>query len=283
MNKIFIFSIGISCLLLNLISCNDDLPTSDMQVDCQSQFETKSLVASNDTILKGCKFIYQGEIYLYISTIVNDSLVDIDNESVKKLFCEFENYSNLVTHMYRDGLVEIFKDSETFHTELTRVIEKEKVLMENEIIPYKADVPWNTVPPIDRSENKMANLYLCDDESYEDTYHQFDLTPGNSPLEIAKLKDYGLNDKTTSFAAYTIGGTTLFELFEDSNFKDHCITFIVYTGSATEISGDIVYKWGVPTKQVGQLLVADLKDLWVKGHKVDTWNDRISSVRITRL
>lgn len=55
MNKIFIFSIGVSCLLLNLISCNDDLPTSDMQMDCQSQLETKSLVASNDTILKDCK------------------------------------------------------------------------------------------------------------------------------------------------------------------------------------------------------------------------------------
>lgn len=55
MNKIFIFSIGVSCLLLNLISCNDDLPTSDMQMDCQSKLETKSLVASNDTILKDCK------------------------------------------------------------------------------------------------------------------------------------------------------------------------------------------------------------------------------------
>ena len=109
------------------------------------------------------------------------------------------------------------------------------------------------------------------------------MKPGESPLEIDELKSDGLNDKTTSFAAYTIGGTTLFELFEDSDFKDDCFSFIVYSNSATEIKDGVIHKWGWPAMQVGQLLVADLKDLWVKGHKVDTCNDRISSVRITRL
>lgn len=283
MNKFFIGSIGIICLVLNLTSCNNDLPTPEMDVSSQISVGTKSTVVSNDTIYKNDKFIYEGEIYEYTSTFVNDSIVNIDNETVKKLFREFENNSNLVTHMYRDGSIELFKNNETFHAELSRVLEKEQMLMENEIIPYKADVPWKTVPPIDRTENKMANLYLCDDEHYEDTYRQFDLTPENSPLEVPKLKSHDINDKTTSFAAYTIGGTTLFELFEDSNFKDDCITFVVSTGSVTEISGDVSHKWGWPAMQIGQLLVADLKDLWVTGHKVDTWNDRISSVRITRL
>ena len=156
-------------------------------------------------------------------------------------------------------------------------------LLESEINPCKADVPWTAFPPIDRSDNKIANLYLCDDEDYEDTYKQYDLRSGESSLEVKQLKSDGLNDKTTSFAAYTIGGTTLFELFEDSNFKDDCFSFVVYKNSATEIRGGVTFKWGAPTPQIGQFLVADLKDLWVKGHKSDTWNDRISSVRITRL
>lgn len=281
MNKFFIYSMGIVCLALNFTSCDNDFATSDIQ-EAQLPPETKSLNLSTDTVYENNKFIYEGKTYDYVATIVNDSVLHISDQSVEELFQEFENYAELVTHMHRDGTIELFKDNETFHAQLPGIIERDKDLIGNRVQPYNADVPWETIPPIDNTDNKIANLYLCDDDGYRDTHYQLDLRSGESSQEISKLKSKGLNDKVTSFAAYTIAGTTLFELFEDSGFKDHCFSFVVYTGSATQILDGVIYKWAPPAPQIGQFLVADLKDLWVKGHSVDTWNDRISSVRITR-
>lgn len=226
--------------------------------------------------------MYEGKNYEYTATIVNDSVVDINGEEAETILLELEQDSNMVTFLHMNGTIELFKNRDSFYSNLENIIEKERMSLSQGIEPYKADVPWDYMPPIDKSDNKIANLYLCDDNFYSDTYHQFDLRSGEKVLEINELKSVGLNDKVTSFVAYTIGGTTLFELYEDSDFKDSCISFVVYENQATQWSGDVIFKWGPPAAQYGQLLVADLKDLLVKGHKVDTWNDRISSVRITR-
>lgn len=281
---------GVACASLVLTSCENDLVDSNILDGSQQILKTKSLDLSTDTVLKNKKFLYEGRTYEYVVTVVNDSIIHINDQAVNELFEEFDNCPSLVTYMHRNGTIEYFKNREIFDAQLPDIVTREKYLIKRELSltngvqVLQADVPWKVFPPIDNSNNKMANLYLCDDASYQDNYKQYDLTPSESPKCVDQLKSDGLNDKVTSFAAYTIGGTTRFELFEDSNFKDDCFSFTVYTGVATLIDGDVTYKIPGPmTPQTGQLLIADLKDFGVEGHRVDTWNDRISSIRITRL
>lgn len=269
-------------LTVFLQSCQEDLLSSYEQESLNQSIETKTYVSPTIKFERNFKFLYEGKNYEYTATIVNDSVVDINGEEAETILLELEQDSNMVTFLHMNGTIELFKNRDSFYSNLENIIEQERMSLSQGIDPYNADVPWDFMPPIDKSDNKIANLYLCDDDSYSDTYHQFDLRSGEKVLEINELKSVGLNDKVTSFAAYTIGGTTLFELYEDSDFKDSCISFVVYENQATQWSGDVIFKWGPPAAQYGQLLVADLKDLLVKGHKVDTWNDRISSVRITR-
>jgi len=277
-------SMSISLLTLVFTSCESDLITSNAQEDLKmaQEIETERFISPINTLYKDCKFLYEGKTYEYTATIVNDSVVNINNDAAKAVLSELENASNTVTYLHLDGTIELFQNQEVFYSKLPQIIKDDEEILNNEIVPYQADVPWETVPPIDKSNNKIANLYLCDDNNFCDTYHQFNLKSGEKVLEVRELKSVGLNDKVTSFAAYTIGGTTFFELYEDSDFKDSCISFTVYQREATAWSGDIIFKWRPPANQYGQLLVADLKDIFVRGHKVDTWNDRISSVRITR-
>lgn len=59
-----------------------------------------------------------------------------------------------------------------------------------------------------------------DDDNYEDTKVEFDLKKGQNKIEIPHLKPYDMNDKTTSFCAFTLQDTqNFFELFEDDNYK----------------------------------------------------------------
>lgn len=282
MVRIIFRMLTVMLLTVFLQSCQEDLLSSYEQESLNQSIETKTYVSQTSKIERNFKFLYEGKNYEYTATIVNDSVVDINGEEAETILLELEQDSNMVTFLHMNGTIELFKNRDSFYSNLENIIEKERMSLSQGIEPYKADVPWDYMPPIDKSDNKIANLYLCDDNFYSDTYHQFDLRSGEKVLEINELKSVGLNDKVTSFAAYTIGGTTLFELYEDSDFKDSCISFVVYENQATQWSGDVIFKWGPPAAQYGQLLVADLKDLLVKGHKVDTWNDRISSVRITR-
>ena len=276
-------SILVLCLAFGFNSCENDILDSNIG-SSQEALMTKSVISYNDTIRKNKKFIYDGKVYNYIATIVNDSVININNQEVIGLFSEFKECSNLIKYIHDDGVVEFFKSRVDFENEIQNIINREKDI-ESLVQPLGADVPWGKHPLPDNSDNKIANIYLCDDDGYQDTYHQFDLRNGEKELKVPELKSYGLNDKVTSFAAYTIGGTTMFELFEDSDFKDDCIIFTVYSNNTmTKLEGDLVSKIPKPMEpQYGGLLLANLNEWCVLNQGSDTWNDRISSLRITRL
>lgn len=295
MNKFLTLCVGVTCISLNLMSCQNDLvdPVAFENAEkTQDVLTTKSL--STDTVYQDEKFIYAGRTYEYTVTSVNDSIVQISDPEIETLLTQLHSNPNLVTYVHRKGTTEYFDNRESLMNQLPGIIERETMLIQEEqalledgIEPYYTGHPWTTTyPPQVKDDNQIANLWLFDDEDYDDTYERFDLKSGESKVEISNLKDYGLNDKVTSLVAYVFGRTVLFEVYEDSNFKDNSFSFTVYPGAATVIAGDIYIKPGPPTNQFGHFAIADLKDCTVmnqSGLINDSWNDRISSVRLTAL
>lgn len=239
-----------------------------------------------DTTFVSQKFYYEGRTFNYISSFVGDSLVSIDNPEVVELFEFFSTQSSLVKYLHQDGIIEYFNDRETFLNQLSSIVESERIIAEQELAiePYYTGHPWTTpLPPMDQSDNKIANLWLFDDDNYDDSYTQLDLKLGENQSSISNLRTVDLNDKVTSFVAYVFNHGVLFEMFEDADFQDSSFSFCVFPGNRTVFSGDISFKFGDPSPQIGFCSIASLKNCNVIGNAYDSWNDRISSVRITPL
>lgn len=118
-----------------------------------------------------------------------------------------------------------------------------------------------------------------DDDNYEDTKVEFDLKKGQNKIEIPHLKPYGMNDKTTSFCVFTLQDTqNFFELFEDDNYKSLCFSFLVTMTTNSVLNGGE----RVLAMPYGEFYCPNLKNIHVKGTKRSSWNDRITSVRITQ-
>ncbi len=277
--------------VLGFSSCSNDLIEPEISGNDLDLLATKSLNVSNDTIYQEKKFFYKGETYEYTATLVNDSVIRIDNPEVEELLEVFDQNTNLVTYLHWDGIPEFFDNQEAFKMQLSGIIERDSMLIQQYrdfgIEPYYTGHDWITpYPPAQTDDHQIANLWLFDDENYDDSYYCFELkTTGSSKIEVSHLKDYDLNDKTTSLVAYNLdfaGRRILFELYEDSNFSNHSFSFIVYRNSATQIEGDYILKYPtVPVdKNPGVLAIPCLKDWRVTGTN-DSWNDRISSIRIS--
>ena len=127
-----------------------------------------------------------------------------------------------------------------------------------------------------------ANLFLCDDHNYGGKVRHVLLSTANRDTVVNHLKPgYDMNDKTTAFCAYSFGGNTLFELYEDDHLKSHCLSFTCYSKDAQVMNGP--YSTSFQWLPYGAVIAPNLKNIQVEGTKRSTWNDRITSVKITRL
>lgn len=208
---------------------------------------------------------------------------------MEALLLELDSKPNLVTFLYPDGTREYFDNSESFYAEKERVFalnaEKEKwVAVSNPPISV-----YGMMDDFNHGNNHeyAANLFLHDDRNYEDTKVEFDLKKNEDKIEIAHLKKYGMNDKTTSFCAYSLDNTSnLFELYEDNNWHNHCFSFLVTKNTYIGLNqGEMSLANDSPTQGGllnGKFCCPNLKNIHVKGTKHSSWNDRITSIRITR-
>ena len=234
---------------------------------------------SANTTEEKIDFYYKGERYQTVSYLQGDSIIGIENPEIEKLLLELDAKPNLVTFAYPDGTCEYFDDAESFHANKERVFAMSKE-RENwaSTFPSISTRGLVDLPNFGENNENIANLFLHDDDNYEDTRVEFDLKKGQNKIEIPHLKPHGMNDKTTSFCAFTLQDTqNFFELFEDDNYKSHCFSFLV---TMTTNVGFIQGEKGLVTG--GMFCCPDLKNIHVKGTKRSSWNDRITSVRITQ-
>lgn len=254
---------------IGLSSCNNELDELDNN-------EQKTAIASRaiaSPITEKIDFLYKGLHYEAISTVINDSIISIDNPAIEALLLELDQKPNLVTFSYPDGTCEYFDDTDDFNANKERAfnqsIEKEKNAIQFILPRGTIDSP---------NAQYVANLFLHDDRNYEDRKREFDLAEGQKELVINQLRDYSMNDKTTSFVAITMKGNTLFELFEDDHCRSHCFSFLVTPSTHMGInSGERAT--AIPH---GLVCAPNLKNVHVKGTKRSSWNDRITSIRMTR-
>lgn len=271
--KTFILSL-LALTSLFISSCSQD--ETVLQESESKTIESRGVGTSIEEV----DFYYKGEHYQTVSYLLGDSIVGIEDPEIESLLTELQNKPNLVTFSYPDGSYEYFDDYESFQNEKPRVLsysaEVEKWYAQNPSITPRGYVD---VPNVGANRENIANLFLHDDDNYEDTMREFDLQKNQGKIEIPHLKDYGMNDKTTSFCAYTMQNTqNLFELFEDDNYRSHCFSFLVTMSTHV----------GMNTGQMavqephGDFCCPNLKNIHVAGTKKSSWNDRITSIRITQ-
>lgn len=259
---------------LFLFSCSQE----DEAINENSMQTAASRTAA--TSVEEIDFYYKGEHYQTVSYILNDSIIGIENPEIERLLASLNELPNLVIFAYPDGSCEYFDDYESFQAEKNRVFsfseEVEKWYVQNPGTMPRGSVD---VPNVGANRENIANLFLHDDRNYEDTRVEFDLKKGQGKIEIPHLKAYGMNDKTTSFCAFTMQGTkNLFELFEDDNYRSHCFSFLVTM--TTHIGMNNGEKAAIEPH--GAFCCPNLKNIHVTGTKKSSWNDRITSIRITQ-
>ena len=235
-------------------------------------------------------FIYHGKTYESFYTVNNDSVVTYDNKEVQLLAEKFDETPGLVSFYYPDGTIEYFDTHDEFMSELNRLKDYiNNFYKGNENI---CTYGFPALTPADRTNND-AELYLYDDVNFEDTKGSIILKRGTKQIAIPHLKKNfspNMNDKTSSLQAFSIAGTTLFELFEDDNYRSHCMSFILNNSQRVDfgnqefsVLADLEFPVGDdPRQHWGIVFDANLKDNHVIGTTNSKWNDRITSVRITR-
>ncbi len=263
-------------------------------------FEEQGMMNSEETALQTrsgedmfTKFIYHGKEYESYYTIEHDSVMVYQNPEVQALAEIFDKKTDLSTFVYPDGTVEYFDTHDEFLAALDRVDKKSY-----EIYCTTPQISYYAFPPIDPQDkvNNDAELWLYDDTNFEDTRGIIVLKRGEKKEEIGHLKkDFSpnMNDKASSLAAFSVDGKTLFELFEDDSYRSHSMNFIVHRGSGTLDGQEFSLQSDFPTgpdhpipdnprNRVAKIAIFNLKSNHVVGTTNSTWNDRITSVRITR-
>lgn len=286
------YLVALVCTTAGLLSCNNELIDSTDYINQKSVVKTKSLEnVSSDTIVQTCKFLYKGVNYEAMMQIVNDSVVSIEDQTVDQLLADLNELPNLVTYQHRDGTIEYFDNREALMSVLSDIVTKEEkeigfshatsrdyIVLDN---PVCDPVP----------SGNIANLFLCDDDNYSGKVRHIFLPVGQSSVVVNHLKpNLNMNDKTTSFVAYCFSGSTLFELYENDDLASNCLSFTCYDSGPVQIINTWNYQEPPKTRAIiwppvacGQVLAPDLKNVHVAGTKSSSWNDRITSVRITKL
>lgn len=268
-----------------LFSCSNDEIINNQSVNNEN---VPSLSRTQENLLT--TFIYHGKTYESYYRIENDSIIVYENEDVQTLAKQFDETPELVSFIYPNGIVEYFDTHEEFMESLNRL--KNAISTINQEVENVTTYGLPALKPAD-CKNNDAELYLYDDINYEDTKGTIVLKRGTSKIEIPHLKHNfspNMNDKTSSLQAFSIAGTTLFELFEDDNYRSHCMSFLVNNSQRTNfgnqefslLSDDLYPKPDDPRSHWGMCTDENLKDNHVVGTVNSKWNDRITSVRITR-
>lgn len=271
---------------LSMISCNNEVPnTSSTSSDATSRgiqvSETQSV-----------SFIYQGKTYESDYFMVNDSTVSYINPEIEELAKSFEQNPDLYVFFYPNGITEYFNNSQDFQTDMKRVMQTVDSLCQIKTPQSRShsdsglpsgnqEIQAGPVHP----EYHNAELVLYDDVAYLDRCELLPLEKPFSSVQFPHLKSQcNMNDKVSSMIAFSIGTDALFECFEDDHYKSHCMSFMVRNGvrydySSTPGTGTVEEE---PNGyNYGEAWFVDLHDCHVVGTKKSSWNDRITSVRIT--
>jgi len=258
---------------VNITACNNnEMFTSEDSINTKNIY-SRALDAYENTYTM--KFMYKGKTYNTEYTLIDDSIVSVKDSSIDSLLTAIESLPNLFTFLYSDGYIEYFDSKAAFHNELDRVIEyniENAPKISNMIIPRSMHEP-NT--------DYAANLYLWDDDNYSGKLREIHLGYDQSESVCSHLKQMSMNDKTTAFVAYANGRNVLFELYEDDNYKSHCFSFIPVLGNLEIINNE--ERNITPKILIGKVFAPDLKNVHVKGTNRSSWNDRITSVRISKI
>lgn len=258
----------ISCDNNEIVSTSENANNSDVL-----SLTRASQNLSSNLMTEDLNFLYKGVRYHATCVVEDDSIISIDNKDVDQLFAKFDSMPELGTVLYPDGSYEYFDNQEDFNLNLKRVIAINESMSFKSFISSRGELPL-------ANKDYDANLFLFDDRNYSDSEAKIYLDKGKQGREIEHLKpEFGMNDKTSSFVAYSnIDGNMLFELYEDDNYRNHCFRFIISNGTNEVINS------GERFKVIGGKVAApNLKNVHVRTTKRSSWNDRITSVRITRL
>lgn len=260
-------------MFTGMISCENDLEMVDPDT-ASGIIQTKAIVnLQNDTIESVYKFRYKGETYETSILIINDSILSYKDKSMETFISNLYGLPNLVTFFANDGYVEYFDDRNELYANLNRL----KAL--STTMPL-VDFPMPRI--LDPANpNYSADLYLYDDHNYNGKIREFYLEKNQNIREEPQLRDFSMNDKTTSFVAHVSNYTkALFELFEDDTYRSHCFAFILSGGTSVAFNNGIKIFPSYSASE-GRAVAPDLKDCRVEGTN-SSWNDRITSFRITR-
>lgn len=276
--KVFIFTM-LATVGLVFTSCENNL--NEVQVP-ENNF--KDPINSRSGDIESIKFIYHGKTYESTYTMTEDSVCLYHNSEVNKLAQQFDHTPGLVSFYYPNKDLEYFDNDGEFQTAFARIRNKvDSIYQTQNIANY--GIRSNDIPILDQpvdALNHDAELWLYDDIGLLDRREDLYLNRGELVFEWPHLKrTYGMNDKTSSFVALSIGGWTIFELYEDDHYKSHCMKFMLTSTQDLTITGP--YSDIHSGRTVASALAIDLHECDVVGTKRSTWNDRITSVRITRM
>lgn len=263
-----------------LTSCDNNL--SEIQAPGNN---VEQQINSRSDNMEFIKFTYHGKTYESTYTVTEDSICLYQNPEVNKLAQQFDHTPGLISFYYPNMEVEYFDNDAEFQTALGKIKEKVGKICRNHksnnfnLMLNDPDIP-DFDEPVDVI-NHNAELWLYDDIALMDRREDLYLNRNVQQFEWAHLKNkYGMNDKTSSFVALSIGGWTMFELYEDDNYKSHCMKFMLT--SVTDLNISELFSATHSGRTVAHALAVDLHDCKVVGTKRSTWNDRITSVRISR-
>lgn len=270
-----------SLFAVSLISCNQEIDEPIKNLELYVAQGTRSLnIVKKDTLVQNYEFLYKGKAYETSLLVVDDSIVSVGNKEVEGLFSSLNVLPDLVTYIHRNGEIEYFDNRAELLLVLPSIVKNEEndVVLSEKISNGIVDNP--ACDPI--MNGYYANLFLCDDRNYGGKVRHVLLSTANRDTVVNHLKpDYDMNDKTTAFCAYSFGGNTLFELYENDHLKSHCLSFTCYSKDAQVMNGP--YSTSFQWLPYGAVIAPNLRNVHVEGTKSSSWNDRITSVKITRL
>ena len=198
-----------SCLLLGALSCSDDLMNENESFENMMLNETKATEVVDDN--KKFSFIYKGNVYNFKYKTIDDSVVWVNDTVIYNQLKNLYKLPNLVTYMHKNGEIEYFDNNDSFRSRIHDIVQAEQYM---DLTNIMSTNEYKVAPPIKEETGFRANLFLYDDDGYSGKIRRVHLKDGESETEVANLKneyseldkrDYDMNDKTTSFAAYSIG------------------------------------------------------------------------------
>lgn len=261
MKSVFYQLMLFTFLALGLNSCENDIL---MEIEASDNFLVEEVQTKSVNELFRANFIYKGNKYKSTYYFEGDSAI-FEQKEVGELLNRLNSLPELVTFIYMDQTHEYFDDQEDYMRNYERVCEKNISISQSSSISTfsKGD---GSIPGPDMKYS--ANMNLFDDRNYEDTTVQFNLEKDQTVVEIPQLRNYGMNDKTTSLVLWCNSGTVEYQLWEDNNYKGHSLVYIL-TSTSLHL--------GVK----GRFVIPNLGRIQVEGTR-HTWNDRITSIRMFR-